>query len=139
MNGREITDSPVEFKSSSPLEGVEIAISSQGASLDGIVKVEEQGPPVKGATVVVFPVDPELRGVHSRFVKSTQTDQQGHYTIQGLPPGEYFLSGLKSVEGGLESDEAFLKELQKTSTKVRLETGESKNESLVAEVAPEIE
>ena len=139
VDGREVTDTPIEIKGSSPLEGVEIIISAQGASLNGIVKLEEQGPPVKGATVMVFPVDPETRGIHSRFVKTTQTDQQGNYSIQGLPPGEYFLSALKSVEGGLESDEDFLKLLQKTSKKVSLETGETKNESLVAEDAPEIE
>ena len=139
VDGQEMTDTPIEIKGSSPIEGVEIIISSQGASLNGLVKAEEQGPPVKGATVMAFPADPESRGVHSRFVKTAQTDQQGIYTLQGLPPGEYFLSALKSVEGGLESDEAFLKQLQKISTKVLLETGETKTESLIAVDAPEIE
>ncbi len=90
VDGREVTDTPIEIKGNSPLEGVEIVVSAQGASLSGVVKSEEQGPPVKGATVVVFPVDPEIRGVHSRFVKSTQSDQQGHYSVQGLPAGRIF-------------------------------------------------
>ena len=139
VDGQEVTDAPIEIKGNSPLEGVELVISSHGAAVKGLVKAHEQGPPVKGATVMVFPVNPETRGIHSRFVKSTQTDQQGNYSVQGLPPGEYFLSALKSVEGGLESDEDFLKLLQKTSKKVSLETGEAKNESLVAEDPPEIE
>ena len=134
-----MTDTPIEIKGNSPLEEVEIVVSAQGALLSGVVKAEEQGPPVKGATVMVFPVNPETRGVHSRFVKSTQTDQQGNYSVQGLPPGEYFLSALKSAEGELESDEAFLKQLQQISAKVALETGETKTESLIAVDAPEIE
>ena len=139
VDGREVTDTPIEIKGNNPLEGVEIIISAQGASLNGIVKLEEQGPPVKGATVLVFPVALERRGTDSRFVKTSQSDQQGHYSIQGLPPGEYFISALKSLEGGLESDEAFLKELQKTSTRVRLELGEAREEPLIAQETPEFE
>ncbi|MFN8007022.1 MAG: carboxypeptidase-like regulatory domain-containing protein [Terriglobia bacterium] len=139
VDGREMIDTPIEIKGSSPLEGVEIVISPQGASLNGNVKSEEQGPPVKGATVVIFPVDLEKRGPSSRFVKTSQSDQQGRYSIQGLPPAEYFICGLKSLEGGLESDEDFLKELQKTSTQVRLELGESRDEPLIAQEAPEFE
>ncbi len=139
VEGQEMADASIEIKGNSPLEGVEVVISPQGASLNGTVKSDEQGPPFKGATVMVFPGDPESRGIHSRFVKKTQSDQKGNYTIQGFPPGEYFLSALKSVEGGLESDEAFLKQLQKTSKKVNLETGETKTESLIAVDAPEIE
>lgn len=139
VDGREVTDTPIDIKGSLPLEGVEIMISAQGASLNGNVKLEEQGPPVKGATVLVFPVDPEKRGTNSRFVKTSQSDQQGRYSIQGLPPAEYFIGALKSLEGGLESDEDFLKELQKTSTRVRLELGESREEPLIAQDAPEFE
>ena len=38
VDGREVTDTPIEIKGSSPLEGVEIIISAQGASLNGLVK-----------------------------------------------------------------------------------------------------
>ena len=61
MDGREVLDQVVEIKASSRIEGVEIVISPEGASVRGVVCQEENGPVVKGATVIIFPADIEKR------------------------------------------------------------------------------
>ena len=139
VEGREVVDQTVEIKGSGRLEGVEIVISSEGASVRGVVRQEENGPVVKGATVIAFPADIEKRFPNSRFIKTAQTDQQGGYSLRGFPPSEYLISALKKHEAGLESDENFLKELEKVAVKVKLNPGEDKTESLIAVDPPEVE
>jgi protocatechuate 3,4-dioxygenase beta subunit len=138
MEGRDVTDQAVEFKNNDRFHGVEVVISSQGGQLSGVVRKEEGGEVLRGATVVVFPSDPE-RQSKSRFVKTVQTDQQGSYDAKGLVPGEYLVCALLSHEAGAETDVSYLKEIEKLGKRVELTAGTAKTENLVAAAGPATE
>ena len=138
MEGRDVTDQAVDFKNNDRYHGVEVVISSQGGQLSGVVRKEEGGEVLRGATVVVFPSDPE-RQSKSRFVKTVQTDQQGSFDAKGLVPGEYLVCALLTHEAGAETDVSYLKEIEKLGKRVELAAGTAKTENLVAVAGPSTE
>ena len=138
MEGRDVTDQAVDFKNNDRFHGVEVVISSQGGQLSGVVRKEEGGEVLRGATVVVFPSDPE-RQSKSRFVKAVQTDQQGSFDAKGLVPGEYLVCALLSHEAGAETDVSYLKEIEKLGKRVELTAGAAKTADLVAAAGPATE
>lgn len=136
--GQDITDRPIELRSNDRLDGVEIHISSNGARLSGVVEQAEKREVAAGVTVLVFAADSQHRGLHSRFTKTTQTDQRGQFNLQGLVPGEYLLCAVADHESGLESDLDYLGSLERDSERIDLSSGQTMEESLVALPAPKM-
>jgi hypothetical protein len=83
---------------------LDILVSPNGATLDGVVSKDQQ--PFQGATVALVP-DPPHRG-ETRLFKSTSTDQLGHFHLQGIPPGDYKLFAWESIESGAYTNSEFL-------------------------------
>lgn len=138
LQTEELIDRPIEVRSADRLDEVEIHVSSKGAQISGVVEKEEAREVAEGATVLVFAADSEFRGRHSRFTKTTQTDQRGRFSLKGLVPGEYLLCAVADHESGLESDLDYLSNLERDSERIELSSGQTTEESLVALPAPEI-
>ena len=103
----------------------------QGGQLSGVVRKEEGGEVLRGATVVLFAADPE-RQSKSRFIKTVQTDQQGSFVAQGRVPGKHVVCALLNHEAGAETDVSYPKEIEKLGRRVELAAGAAKTENLVA-------
>jgi uncharacterized protein (DUF2141 family) len=96
---------------------LDIVVSPAAAAVDGMVRDSKQQP-VKGATVALIP-DPARRSRTSLF-KTASTDDGGHYTIQGVTPGDYTLYAFEDVESGAYLDPDFLKPLESSAEAVTL-------------------
>ena len=118
------------------LSGVEVRVSPNGSQISGRVESEEDGKAVDGATVLVFAADPQQRGSYSRFTRTTQTDQAGRYSLEGLPPAEYLVCALVEHEPGRESEAEYLNGLEGESSAIDLSAGEMSSKTLVALAAP---
>ena len=136
FEGQDITDRPIELRSNDRLDGVEIHISTDGARISGYVEQSEQRQVAAGATVLVFAADPQHRGVYSRFTRTTQTDQSGHYSLEGLVPGRYLVCALIDHQAGSEMDPDYLRNLERDSEQIDSSAGQTVQESLVALPAP---
>src|ERR1700722_14271190 len=130
--GREATDTG--FSVSSGVTGVELVASANGAVVDGVA-VDAQGAPLANATVVAVP-EARLRARTDRYRK-TVSDQSGHFTLHGLPPGEYPLFAWESVDGEAYYNSEFLKSYEGQGTVLRVTEGERKSLQLAAIPAPE--
>ena len=86
--------------------------------------------PVLDATVVLFPVDENLRGFQSRFIRSARPDQEGRFRISALPPGEYLAIAVQGLEDGQASDPEFLDAVEEQAIRVTIEDGETKSVTL---------
>ncbi len=137
LKGQDIADHPIELKSNDQLEGVAIYIASDGAQLSGVVEQAEGQEVVEGATVLAFATDPQHREFPSRFTKTTQTDQSGQFSLEGLAPGKYLVCALLDHQSGNEWDADYLKGLEKDSEEIDLSSGQTIEKSLVALPAPE--
>ena len=134
--GQEIIDRLIEMNDHDQLSDVEVRVSPNGSRISGVVRSEEDGKAVDGATVLVFAADPQQRGSFSRFTRTTQTDQTGRYSLEGLPPAEYLVCALVEHEPGRESELEYLNDLEGDSTTIDLSAGEISSNNLVALEAP---
>lgn len=107
---------------------LEVTISSKGAHVQGTVTDADDLPAV-GVWVVLVPDDAHRS--QSRFYKATTTDQNGHFDLQGIAPGDYKLFSWDEVETGAWEDPDFLKPFESKGVSISFEEGDQKSESLV--------
>ena len=134
--GKDVTDAPLDLHSGDRIQGMEIVIVADGAQLNGSVKESSSGPPVSGASILLFPADARLIGPNSRYIRTAKTGQQGEFALQGLVPGEYKLCAVLDHESGAEFDPEYLQSLDRVSKAVTLSAGQATSETLEAVPPP---
>jgi hypothetical protein len=120
--GVDITDTPLDF--ATDVEGLEIELTQRETSVSGGVS-DDRGGDVLDATVIVFADDPGKWGPHSRFIDSARPDQQGRFTIKGLPPGRYAAIAVGYLQPGEEKDPDMLEGWRERATRFTLSEGET--------------
>jgi protocatechuate 3,4-dioxygenase beta subunit len=122
--GSDITDRPLPVEERGQLHDVRIVISDAAAAVSGTVENPRQVPiahtgVLVGAKVPVF----WLRT--SRRMRVTYTDENGRWSVAGLPPGDYFAVAAPFID---ESDLVHrdrLEALQALGTPFRIDSDES--------------
>jgi hypothetical protein len=80
--------------------------------------------------VVVFPDDTARWPYPSRYVRAARVDDQGRFSIAGLPANErYYAVAMDHLEEGEEQDTQFLERLRSQAMTFAL--GESEQRSVV--------
>lgn len=105
---------------------LEILASTKCARLEGTV-LDGKGQQSAGATVVAIP-EGELRKRPNSF-RVENADQNGHFQISGLIPGEYSLVAIQDLDEDYKDPE-FLQKYGGADQTIRLSQGEEKNVSL---------
>jgi hypothetical protein len=91
------------------------------AEISGVAQ-DEKGEPVVGAHVGLVP-DPRRQF----RLRAARTDQNGMFRFANVPPGDYQILALDSVEPGSLQDDEFLKPLRSKMKKVRVDEGGSQS------------
>jgi carboxypeptidase family protein len=120
--GVDVTDTPLDF--TTDVDGLEIELSRLHTTVSGGVS-DDRGGVALDATVVVFADDPGKWGPQSRFIESARPDQQGRFTIEGLPPGRYVAIAVGYLEPGEERDPELLEGWRERGTPFTLSEGET--------------
>jgi 5-hydroxyisourate hydrolase-like protein (transthyretin family) len=120
LNGRDITDEPIDF-SNGDVNGIEITLTSRGPVLNG--SVTDAGKPSSNCTVVVFSNDATKWIFPSRYFSQVRPGPNGEFQIGGLPPGDYLALALPSVQGTDWQDPEFLKQHLGAATHFSLSEG----------------
>ena len=123
--GRDVTDVPFEFGTQLEFRDLEVVLTRSHASLRGIA-VDAKQVPVSDYVAVVFPPDPALWTVRSRFIVARRSDRMGQFVVAGLPPGDYLTVAVPSLEANSETDPEQLKRWLSVASKVRLTDGETR-------------
>jgi hypothetical protein len=123
LDGQDITDAPFEFKSGRDLTGMTIVLTDRLTELSGTVR-DGRGEPVKDYVLVVFPEDTKLWTGQSRFVRTARPNQDGMYTLKGLPPARYLAAAVESLENGTQNDPAVLESLKARAKSFNLAEGQ---------------
>jgi hypothetical protein len=97
-SGRDVSESGITVSGGTTT--LDLLASPNGAIADGVV-MNEKNEPVSDAVVVAVP-EPRLRSHPDRFHK-VSTDQQGHFMLRSLPPGDYTLLAWEALD-----DDAYL-------------------------------
>jgi hypothetical protein len=134
LDGRDITDTPIEFKGTEALTGLEVVLSNAITEVVGRV-IGEDGKAATDYAVVIFPDDPEKwkmltlpaqAGPASRAVKVGRPDQRGQFRVAGLPAGRYLAAAVPSIEDGAWNVIDVLTRLRPLATPVMLVDGDRK-------------
>lgn len=128
LEGREVTDQPIEVKSEN-VSGLNVIFSDKISSLAGTVR-DARGNPIGDVAVIVFPADERLWFPQSRQIVTSRTDAAGTYKLSAVPPGDYLAIAVDDVEQGEWFDPAFLDQIRGRATKVKIDEGDQRTQDL---------
>ncbi len=141
LNGRDVTDTPVNFEGREQITGMQIVVTNRVTRINGSV-TDSQGQPVQSAMLMVLPQDGDRWGEASRYVTQTVV-RNGAFIVNALPPGDYFAVAIDSatqraMQNMDESDPRQV--LRKVGTTFSLTEGETKDLALkVVTKLPELQ
>jgi hypothetical protein len=125
LNGVDVTDTGVDFKTGDAIAGVEIVLTTKTTGITGTVTGTD-GAPVKDYTVVIFSEDSEhWRLPMTRWVTGTRPDQEGRFKVQNLPAGTYYAVAVDYVPQGEWGDPELLERLRSNGKRFILDEGGS--------------
>jgi len=125
LNGVEVIDTGIEFKSNEDVTGLEIELTTQLSSVNGVV-TDARGNVAKDYTIVTFARDREKWSPGSRYMNGGRPDQDGKFKIF-LPAGDYYAIALDYVEQGTQTDPEFLERFKEHATEFSISEGETKS------------
>jgi hypothetical protein len=120
--GRDAADSG--FSVSGGTTTLDLVASANGGVAEGSA-TDQKDEPVADAVIVAVPGD-RFRSHPDRFRKVV-ADQSGHFTLRGLPPGDYTLFAWESVDGEAYYNPEFLKSYEGQGKALSLSEGERKS------------
>jgi hypothetical protein len=128
INGRDATDQPYEFSFRNTWAAdALLVISPHGGTIRGRV-IDERSAAVTEYTVVVFAADRSKWFAHSPYVKFARPSQDDSFEITGLPPAEYRVAAVASLDatfgGGEWQNPATLETLSAEAQRVRVGEGD---------------
>jgi hypothetical protein len=135
INGIDRTDEPIPFGTTGQsLADVEVVLTDRVSEIAGTV-ADDRARPVPAAPVVVFSTDRSRWYDLSRFLRRTQSDDNGTFSVAGLPYGSYFAVALPALPAdGPDAwqDPAFLESIIPAASTVTLGDGQTTTVSLRA-------
>ena len=127
LNGAEVIDTGIELKPNENVRGLEVELTNKISMLTGLATTG-RGEASRDYTAIAFPQDSERwKLTNSRYIRTGRPDQDGRFKISGLPPGDYFLVAVDSIEPGESTDPEFLERIQAKATRISLAEGETKS------------
>ena len=129
VGGTDVTDGAVEFKGTEQVTGARITLTDKITELNG--SATSGGSAAKDYSVIVFADDAARWVFPTRYVRSVRGNQQGNFSVRGLPPGTSYLAvAVSHLEEGEAQDPEFLRQLRDRASSVSLREGETKTVEL---------
>ena len=129
VEGVDITHAPYDFRPGNSVTGMVITLTDRLSEIAGSVR-DGRGQAVADYVLVAFAEDAKLWGAQSRFVQTTRPNQNGTFSIKGLPAGRYLAAVVPALENGLQSDPAVLEQLRSIARSFSLAEGQILNLTL---------
>jgi hypothetical protein len=103
---------------------LEVVVSVNTGIADGVVQGERQEP---SANVTVVFVPDGARRNRLDLYRTTSTNAQGQFRVEGLPPGDYKVFAWEDVETGAWQDPDFIRQFEDRGRPVRINEGGNSN------------
>ena len=104
-------------------------LTDRTTEITGTVR-DGSGSPVADGTVIAFSSDQQYWRPQSRQIQAARTDQSGVFRLRNLPPGDYNLAVVDTVEQGQWFDPAYLEQIIAGGTRISIAEGEKKTQDL---------
>lgn len=123
LDGTDVTDAPFDFKPGTRFTGLVVTLTDRITDISGGVR-DTRGQPVTDYVLVVFPEDARLWSAQSRYVMTTRPNQNGAFSLKGLPPARYLAAVVPSLENGMQNDVTLLAQLRARAHSFTLAEGQ---------------
>jgi hypothetical protein len=130
VNGRDVTEEGLNVKGTDPVEGIEIEVARDFATVTGVVR-DRAGTPVVGATVLPLPVTPPktpAAGSYWPLRGMSLGRSPGEYFVSNLEPGAYDIVAIGDTEDVEQDDPRAVERLRARAT--RITVGEAQRVTL---------
>ncbi|MEZ5356372.1 MAG: carboxypeptidase regulatory-like domain-containing protein [Bryobacteraceae bacterium] len=127
MGEVDVLTNGLELAGGAPAAGIEILLSPKAAAIEGTA-LDGKGDPAGGAVVLLIPPTGHPR--RDQLIFRTTADQNGRYTIGGIPPDDYRLYAFTGAEDGEDRDPDLLARYESASEKVSLGDSAHENKSV---------
>jgi len=135
VDGQDALDSPLIVREGVGLRGITITFTDQPTRLSGRM-LDASGGPAPEYFLIAYAVDRRFWVPFSQRVRSVRPGVDGHFSVVGLPPGDYLISVLSDIIEGEWYDPQFLEGLSSQNPiKITLAPGESKVQDIQAKAA----
>jgi hypothetical protein len=104
MGEQDVTETGIDLTPGVPAD-LTIVLSANSGVIEGSVQTAKDEP-AKGAAVILIRA-PARKPLQRRYTAST--DQNGHFIIKGIAPGEWKIYAWEEIEAGAEEDPDFMK------------------------------
>ena len=128
LDGKDVTDTVLGFETYQG-KNVEVLVTQTTTEINGRV-TDASGRDVSNYVAVAFAEDQQRWTPLTRGIATARPDQQGRFSIRGLPPGRYFVAAVDYLQTGRERDPNVLGQLRATATSVTLAEGATQNVTL---------
>ena len=125
LGGKDITDRAFDLQADTT--SLVVTYTDRASKVSGAV-TDEGGAASPTAVVLVFPVDPRRwsgYGASPRTLKSALTTRTGVYTIEHLPPGDYYAIAIGAGDLDGWKDPATLEALTSQATRLTVAAGDA--------------
>ena len=125
LRGKDITDRVFDLQEDAT--SIVVTYTDRPSKVTGTV-TDDRGSLNTTAVVLVFPVDPQRwsgYGASPRTLKSALTNRRGVYTIDHLPPGEYYAIAVAADDIDVWKNPAVLETLASQATRLRVAADEA--------------
>jgi uncharacterized protein (DUF2141 family) len=131
VNGQDIADVPFDVRTAD-INDVVVTFTDRPTNLNGTVRAAT-GAADGAALVVIFPAENgnwAEAGMNPRRLRSTRTDRTGSFTMNAMPPGDYYVVAVHEDAMPQWQDPQALQELAGVATQLHLAEGETKSVTL---------
>ena len=123
VDGNDVTDEAIDLKGTNAT--ARVVLTDRITTISGLVQARRER---SGYSVVVFPDDPARWTYPTRYVRTVRADDQGRFSIAGVPANErYYAVAVDYLEEGEEQDSQFLERLRGQAITFALGEGEQRS------------
>jgi protocatechuate 3,4-dioxygenase beta subunit len=124
--GRDVLDTNLVVEPGRAVDDLVLTFTDRRTELSGTV-TDPAGEPVSDLTILVFPTERAFWSADSRRMpRPQQPGSDGRFSVDGLPPGEYYLAAVTQLEPENWGDPNFMDQLAAASIRITLAEGEKK-------------
>jgi hypothetical protein len=127
LDGRDITDTPIEVRSGQEITRVAVTFTDAVTEINGTLTTD-RGVPITDYTVLAFPTDSSLWHAQSRHIATARPDQNGKFRIRNLPAGSYYLATVDPTQQGEWFEPDYLDQHRVGAANMTIGDGETKTQ-----------
>lgn len=124
LDGRNITDEPLELSGRTSVSDVSITMTDKQTTVSGQVG-DGRGQVLRDYVVVILPAEDKEPVIAARYIRTVRPNIDGRFETRGLRPGRYVATAIEALEQGRQFAPEFQGQLRRGAREFTVGEGQS--------------